>query len=82
MISGLRAADSLDVEIFHAGTAAKGDDIVTAGGRVLNVTGLGETVEQARERAYGVARKIEFDGKQMRTDIALRAVEGEQLDAA
>ena len=82
VITGLRAADSLDVEIFHAGTAAKGDDIVTAGGRVLNVTGLGETVEQARERAYGVARKIEFDGKQMRTDIALRAVEGEQLDAA
>lgn len=82
VIEGLRSLDSLDTEIFHAGTAAEGDEIVTAGGRVLNVTGLGETVAQARERAYAAAKKIQFDGKQMRTDIALRAVEGKQLDAA
>jgi phosphoribosylamine--glycine ligase len=82
VISGLRSIDSLDTELLHAGTAMQGDDVVTAGGRVLNVTGLGETVAQARERAYAAAGKVQFDGKQMRTDIALRAVEGEQLDAA
>jgi phosphoribosylamine---glycine ligase len=82
VISGLRSADSLDVEVFHAGTTVKGDDVVTDGGRVLNVTGLGETVEEARRRAYDVARKIDFDGKQMRTDIALRAVaDGEERAA-
>jgi phosphoribosylamine--glycine ligase len=82
VISGLRSLDSLDVEVFHAGTALEGEDVVTAGGRVLNVTGLGETPEDARGRAYAAAEKVQFDGKQMRTDIALRAVEGKQLDAA
>jgi phosphoribosylamine--glycine ligase len=82
VISGLRSIDSLDTEVLHAGTALQGDDIVTAGGRVLNVTGLGETVAEARGRAYTAAEKVQFDGKQMRTDIALRAVEGTQLDAA
>jgi phosphoribosylamine---glycine ligase len=82
VITGLRAIDSLDTEVLHAGTALRGDDLVTAGGRVLNVTGLGETVSDARRRAYAAAEKIRFDGKQMRTDIALRAVEGTQLDAA
>jgi phosphoribosylamine---glycine ligase len=74
VITGLRALDSLDVEVFHAGTEMRDDQLVTAGGRVLNVTGLGETVEEARRRAYDAANKIEFEGKQMRTDIALRAV--------
>jgi phosphoribosylamine--glycine ligase len=46
------------------------------------VTGLGETVADARHRAYAAAEKVQFDGKQMRNDIALRAVEGTQLDAA
>jgi phosphoribosylamine--glycine ligase len=82
VIQGLRAIDSLETEVLHAGTALEGDDLVTAGGRVLNVTGLGETVAEARRRAYTAAEKIQFDGKQMRTDIALRAVEGTQLDAA
>jgi phosphoribosylamine--glycine ligase len=82
VISGLKAIDSLDTEVLHAGTAMEGDDLVTAGGRVLNVTGLGETVVDARKRAYAAAEKVQFDGKQMRTDIALRAVEGTQLDAA
>jgi phosphoribosylamine--glycine ligase len=82
VISGLRSIDSLDTEVLHAGTALQGEDIVTAGGRVLNVTGLGETVAEARGRAYTAAEKVQFDGKQMRTDIALRAVEGTQLDAA
>ena len=82
VIQGVRAIDSLDTELLHAGTAVEGDNLVTAGGRVLNVTGLGETVAEARRRAYAAAEKVQFDGKQMRTDIALRAVEGTQLDAA
>jgi phosphoribosylamine---glycine ligase len=84
VIQGLRAIDSLETEVLHAGTALQGAELVTAGGRVLNVTGLGETVSEARRRAYAAAEKVQFDGKQMRTDIALRAVhaEGENERAA
>jgi phosphoribosylamine--glycine ligase len=59
--------------VFHAGTKrdAKGN-LVTAGGRVLAVTGLGESVEQARERSQDLAAAIQFDGKQFRTDIGWR----------
>src|SRR5436190_3755678 len=75
-IGGLDRAEALDgVEITHAGTARAGEAIVTAGGRVLNVTALGATPGAARERAYEAARLISFDGMQMRTDIAARAVE-------
>ena len=81
-IEGLRAIDSLNTEVLHAGTAVVDDRIVTAGGRVLNVTGLGETAGEARRKAYEAADKIRFDGKQMRRDIALRAAEGEERDAA
>jgi phosphoribosylamine--glycine ligase len=63
------------VEVTHAGTARRDGEIVTAGGRVLNLTGLGPTPAAARERAYAAAETIDFDGKQMRTDIAARAVE-------
>ena len=64
------------VEVLHAGTGAGPDDsLVTAGGRVLNVTALGATPAEARERAYEAADGIEFDGKQLRRDIAARAVE-------
>jgi phosphoribosylamine--glycine ligase len=63
------------VEITHAGTARSGNDLVTAGGRVLNVTGLGPTPADARDRAYAAGRAIEFEGKQMRTDIAARAAD-------
>ena len=73
-ISGLRAIDLLEVELLHAGTAERDGQIVTNGGRVLNVTGIGESPAQARDRAYAVAEKIQFDGKQMRHDIAERAV--------
>jgi phosphoribosylamine---glycine ligase len=64
------------VEITHAGTARDPDSgaLVTAGGRVLNVTGMGPGPAAARERAYEAARMIDFRGKQMRTDIAERAV--------
>jgi phosphoribosylamine--glycine ligase len=73
-ISGLRAVDSIQVELLHAGTAERDGRIVTAGGRVLNVTGIGSTPAEARENAYRVAERIKFDGKQMRHDIAERAV--------
>jgi phosphoribosylamine---glycine ligase len=74
VIRGLDAVPD-DVEVTHAGTARGAGKIVTAGGRVLNVTGLGPTPADARERAYAAAELIDFDGKQMRTDIAARAVE-------
>ena len=74
-IRGLRSIDSLDVELLHAGTAEEDGKIVTAGGRVLNVTGFGAGPAEAREKAYAAAERIQFDGMQMRTDIALRAVE-------
>jgi phosphoribosylamine---glycine ligase len=74
-IHGLESAGSLDVEVLHAGTAERNGSVVTAGGRVLNVTGIGGDPAEARERAYRTAEKITFDGRQMRTDIAARAVE-------
>jgi phosphoribosylamine---glycine ligase len=78
VISGLDEAAALEgVEITHAGTASRDGKIVTAGGRVLNVTGLGATAADARRRAYDAAELIGFDGKQMRTDIAARAVDRE-----
>jgi phosphoribosylamine--glycine ligase len=74
VIRGLDAVPA-DVEVTHAGTARRDGEIVTAGGRVLNVTGLGPTPAEARERAYEAAELIDFDGKQLRTDIAARAVD-------
>jgi phosphoribosylamine---glycine ligase len=63
------------VEVTHAGTARNAaGEIVTAGGRVLNLTGLGPGPAEARDHAYEAAEAIEFDGKQMRTDIAAKAV--------
>ncbi len=76
VITGLEEAAAVEgVEITHAGTARDGDRLVTAGGRVLNVTGLGGTPADARRRAYDAAQRIKFTGKQMRSDIAARAVE-------
>jgi phosphoribosylamine--glycine ligase len=63
------------VEVTHAGTAVKDGEVVTAGGRVLNVTALGAGPGPARDAAYAAADMIEFSGKQLRRDIALRAVE-------
>jgi phosphoribosylamine---glycine ligase len=64
------------IEVTHAGTARRGDGaFVTAGGRVLNVTALGDGPVAARDAAYAAADMIRFDGRQLRRDIALRAVE-------
>jgi phosphoribosylamine--glycine ligase len=74
VIRGLEEASRL-AEVTHAGTAERDGELVTAGGRVLNVTAVGATPAEARDRAYDAARQIEFDGMQMRSDIAERAVE-------
>jgi phosphoribosylamine---glycine ligase len=73
-IHGLAEAAEL-AEVTHAGTAERDGAIVTAGGRVLNVTALGAGPAEARDRAYDAASRISFDGMQIRTDIAARAVE-------
>jgi phosphoribosylamine--glycine ligase len=70
-----------DVEVTHAGTAARDGVIVTAGGRVLNVTALGDGLREARRAAYAAAEMIAFDGRQMRRDIAGRAAEREEAAA-
>jgi phosphoribosylamine--glycine ligase len=74
VISGLAEAAEL-AEVTHAGTAMRDGEIVTAGGRVLNVTALGTSPSEARDRAYDAASRITFEGMQIRTDIAARAVE-------
>jgi phosphoribosylamine--glycine ligase len=73
-ISGIDAANAIDgVHVFHAGTAAQGGHIVTAGGRVLGVTGWDDTIEAAIAKAYAGAAKISWDGMQMRRDIGQKA---------
>jgi phosphoribosylamine--glycine ligase len=61
-----------DVIVFHAGTARKDGAIVSAGGRVLGVTALGDDAGVARARAYAAIDRIGLDGKQFRTDIGAR----------
>jgi phosphoribosylamine--glycine ligase len=73
-ITGLDDA-ARTAEVIHAGTSEEDGQIVTAGGRVLNLTGTGPDPQTARARAYEAADAVEFEGKQMRTDIASRAVE-------
>jgi phosphoribosylamine---glycine ligase len=75
VISGLDAVPP-EIEVTHAGTAeGPGGEIVTAGGRVLNVTALGDGPGDARDAAYAAADLITYEGRQLRRDIALRAVE-------
>ena len=75
VITGLDRAGQLeDVMVFHAGTATKGSDIVTAGGRVLGVTAVGNTVAQAKAKAYEAIEMIKFDGAYCRSDIADKAI--------
>jgi phosphoribosylamine--glycine ligase len=71
----IRGLDQVPDEVYvtHAGTARDADgEIVTAGGRVLSVTALGPDAADARSAAYAAADRIDFDGKQLRRDIALR----------
>ena len=78
VILGIEEAEALEgVTVFHAGTVRNVDgELLTAGGRVLNVVALGDTFEEARERAYEACDLINFEGKQFRTDIGARAAEG------
>ena len=80
VILGIEEAEELEgVTVFHAGTARNIDDeLVTAGGRVLNVVALGDSFDEARERAYEAVDLINFEGKQYRTDIGKRAAAGRE----
>jgi phosphoribosylamine-glycine ligase len=72
-IHGIPEAEGLEgVTVFHAGTARNGSELVTAGGRVLNVTGVGKSFSEAIDRAYAGVERITFEGREYRTDIAAR----------
>jgi phosphoribosylamine--glycine ligase len=74
VITGLEEAEKLpDVVVFHAGTKREGDKIVTAGGRVLTVVGMGNTLKEAKEKAYEGVSKIHFEGMYYRRDIGDKA---------
>ncbi len=79
VILGVGAADVIDgVDVIHAGTGLDGDGrLVTAGGRVLSVTAVGDGLEHTRDRAYAGVDAISFAGAQFRSDIALKAQRGE-----
>jgi phosphoribosylamine--glycine ligase len=78
VISGLDGADSPEAKVFHAGTSLKDGQVVTAGGRVLCATALGSSVSEAQQRAYTLARKIQWDGMFYRHDIGYRAIARER----
>jgi phosphoribosylamine--glycine ligase len=77
LISGVDQAEDDTVHVFHAGTAFDGDELVTAGGRVLAVSATGKDLDEARQRAYAAVGQIRIKGSQHRTDIALKAARGE-----
>ena len=77
VITGIPAATE-DSKVFHAGTAIKGGQVVTSGGRVLCCTALGDNVTQAQQRAYQLVQQIQWDNVYFRTDIAHRAIAREQ----
>lgn len=70
-VGGIEEAEALDgVAVFHAGTADQDGTLVSAGGRVLNVSALGPSIDAARDRTYEAVGKIRMDGMHFRTDIA------------
>ncbi len=74
VISGLPAQEMEDAKVFHAGTAMKDGQVVTSGGRVLCVVGLGDTVAAAQQRAYALVDQIHWEGVYCRRDIGYRAI--------
>lgn len=78
VITGLPETEHPGEKVFHAGTALRDDEVVTAGGRVLCATALGDTVAAAQQHAYDLARSIHWDGVYYRTDIGYRAVARER----
>jgi phosphoribosylamine--glycine ligase len=77
-ISGLNAPSGNDVKVFHAGTSIDGDDVVTSGGRVLCVVGLGDSVSDAGRQAYDCVDSISWDDAYYRRDIGHRAIAREE----
>jgi phosphoribosylamine--glycine ligase len=75
VIGGVETAEAGGALVFHAGTALKGGRLVTNGGRILNVTAVGDSLADARTAAYAAAERIDFDGMRYRTDIAALADE-------
>jgi len=73
-IRGVREAEESGAIVFHAGTALRNGELVSAGGRALGVTGLGSSIAEARDKAYAAIELIDFPGAQYRRDVALRAV--------
>lgn len=74
-ITGIEQADQLpDTKVFHAGTALDGDNVVNSGGRVLGVTALGDTLADAKERAYAAVDLISWNGAWCRRDISDKAL--------
>ena len=74
-IEGIEEAEATGALVFHAGTARRGDQLVTNGGRILDVTAVGDDLAAARTAAYDAAARISFAGMRLRRDIALAAVE-------
>src|SRR3989344_4313738 len=74
-ITGIEEAENMPgVVVFHAGTTHQGDALMTNGGRVLAVTAVGDSLEEALDRAYAAADKIQFEGKYLRRDIGAKAL--------
>jgi phosphoribosylamine--glycine ligase len=72
-IGGVEKAERAGALVFHAGTALQDGQLVTNGGRILNVTAIADTVRDARAAAYDLVARIDFAGMRYRTDIALHA---------
>ncbi|MGI6567269.1 MAG: phosphoribosylamine--glycine ligase [Firmicutes bacterium] len=78
-ISGLDALTQMqDVFVYHGATALRGDEVVTAGGRVLSISALGDDIQAARDRAYEAISHLEFENMYYRRDIAWRALTGKK----
>ena len=77
-INGLEAAAALEGKVFHAGTALKDGQVVTAGGRVLCATAMGASVDAAQQQAYKLAARIDWEGCFYRKDIGYRAIARER----
>ena len=78
-ITGVHGAEAEGALVFHAGTASRGGRLVTNGGRILGVTGVGDDLAAARDLAYRAVEHISFEGARWRTDIALAAADGSKV---
>ncbi|WP_446810215.1 phosphoribosylamine--glycine ligase [Methylomonas sp. 2BW1-5-20] len=79
-INGLPSNTSGDYKVFHAGTKQVGDNVVTAGGRVLCACALGDSIAQAQEKAYELCRQIDWQDIYYRTDIGFKAIKDQAIE--